>query len=143
MIVRRDLKNTARYKELVEEHRESILKQANRTLYTAIGITIVYGILIYFDRDMLFDLSIFYINFMIYLIFAASIYRWNFQVYEICVRKKWVVDGDDKWLYRISDGIQVDNSNLYQVLTKKVYNKIQEGETYLFLARKNVLYDIL
>lgn len=151
MIIRDDLKNSDFYNRAMEMYKKNTWEDINKQLFLTIFFMIVFAIILYnvFQNGGDTSEPISYIVCVVIGCFFYMGYKfwkltWKYDIYEICVRKKWKNTVNDNTTYWVSEETEKwHGMKAYRVDEVTVYKVLEEGRTYIFLARKNMLHEVV
>ena len=151
MIIRNDLKNTDYYKRAMEVYKQNTWDEINKQLYLTIYFMIIGGIFLYGQmnsggnpQDMTSDIIALIVCCFIYIGNKFWKLTWKYEIYQITVVRKWRSGNSGSKYYWISESTdKTDRKSLYRIDEPYLYNTIVEGNTYIFFAKDNVLYEVL
>lgn len=151
MIVRNDLKNSTNYKQIEAKYKKNDKKEMKSFLFWLLPELILISVFSCFSEQISILHTIivclpltlfFYFGYVFYCHFKL---KEKYEIYQITVGKKitkkvYGVDGVNQ--YFIKD-IDSTNKNIYTINDIGLFDRINENQTYIFLAKEKVLYTIL
>lgn len=151
MIIRNELRNTEEYKRIVKEYQQKNKKEARNFLfYLVIFLAGIIAWICFTENKWDISFIIYEACIAIFLFIGWWLYcflkiREKYEIYQITVGKKitkkvYGVEGVNQ--YFIKD-IDATNRNIYTIDDIGLFDRIKENQTYLFFAKKNVLFEII
>lgn len=149
MIIRNDLKNTERYKNIEQFYKQNNKKDAKQFLFWLLPELILISIFSCFvEKISILHAIIICLPLTLFFYFGYVFYCYlklkeKYEVYQITVEKKIrkrIHGVDGAYQYFIKD---IDNKILYAVKDFVLFDNIQEQQTYLFFAKGNDLFEII